>query len=105
MRLIKFLLNVCIKILKYLEKLILAPFKLIKKIINKNQKNKKREKTRIETIKSYIAVAKANALEISISSNYDNELIIQLHSPATTKTRAKRVTVTENKEEEKKQMD
>ena len=50
-----------------------------------------KKKTRIELIEDYVTLAQNKGLEISISTNYGNETIIQIHSQNTTKTRAKRV--------------
>ena len=50
-----------------------------------------KKKTRIELIEDYVNLAQNKGLEISISTNYGNETIIQIHSQNTTKTRAKRV--------------
>ena len=58
-----------------------------------------KKKTRIELIEDYVNLAQNKGLEISISTNYGNETIIQIHSQNTTKTRAKRVS--ENNEKEK----
>ena len=50
-----------------------------------------KKKSRIELIEDYVTLAQNKGLEISISTNYGNETIIQIHSQNTTKTRAKRV--------------
>ena len=50
-----------------------------------------KKRSRIELIEDYVNLAQNKGLEISISTNYGNETIIQIHSQNTTKTRAKRV--------------
>ena len=59
-----------------------------------------KKKSRIELIEDYVTLAQNKGLEISISTNYGNETIIQIHSQNTTKTRAKRV---ENEKEKSDQ--
>lgn len=87
-----------LKPFKWLASVVISPFKWITNKI-KERRDTLDNLTRLNLTRDYIHLAKEEQLEIMITANYDNELIVNLMTKE-----AKKGMVKKKKEKEKKEV-